>query len=253
MCLVAIAYHVDPQFPLIAAGNRDEFHARPTQDSHWWPDHPEILGGRDLQAGGTWLAVQRNGRFATVTNFRDAQEESGKLRSRGHLVAEFLESDIAPCTYLKSIDGGAYAGFNLLVADATSLAYLSNRGGGLRELPPGIYGLSNAALDAPWHKVRQSKTALGELIDGNAVNETNLMRLLNERDKAPATEVKSERLSFVQAHALTATFIVHPEYGTRCSTALTMSKSGDVRFLERRFDPAGEATGESRFAFMIGD
>ncbi len=253
MCLVAFAHHVDPQFPLIVAGNRDEFHARPTQDAHWWPDHPEIFGGRDLQAGGTWLAVHRNGRFATVTNFRDAQKESGKLRSRGHLVADFLESDLAPLAYLESIDGDAYAGFNLLIADTTVLAYLSNRGGGLRELSPGIYGLSNAALDAPWHKVRQSKAALGDLIDSNAVNETNLLRLLDEREKAPAAEIKSERLSFAKAHALSATFIVQPDYGTRCSTALTVSSSGDVRFIERRFDPAGEATGESRFAFMIGD
>ena len=253
MCLVAFAYHVDPQFPLIVAGNRDEFHTRPTKGAQWWPDHPGILGGRDLQAGGTWLAMHRNGRFATVTNFRDAQIESGKLRSRGHLVAEFLESDLAPPAYLKSIDSDAYAGFNLLVADTTALAYLSNRGGGLRELSPGIYGLSNALLDATWYKVRQSKAALGELIDGNAVNETNLIRLLDERDKAPATEVKSERLSFTKAHALTATFIVQPDYGTRCSTVRTVSSSGDVRFFERRFDPAGVTTGESRFAFVIGD
>ena len=197
--------------------------------------------------------MHRNGRFATVTNFRDAQKESGKLRSRGHLVAEFLESDLAPLAYLESIDGDAYAGFNLLIADTTVLAYLSNRGGGLRELSPGIYGLSNAALDAPWHKVRQSKAALGDLIDNNAVNETNLLRLLDDREKAPATEVKSERLSFAKAHALSATFIVQPDYGTRCSTALTVSSSSDVRFIERRFDPAGEAAGESRFAFVIGN
>ena len=253
MCLVAFAYQVDPQFPLIVAGNRDEFHARPTRASHWWSDHPGILGGRDLQAGGTWLAVHRNGRFATVTNFRGAQEESGMLRSRGHLVAEFLESDLAPLAYLDSIDGDAYAGFNLLVADTTVLAYLSNRGGDLRELSPGIYGLGNAALDASCHKVRRSKAALSDLIDGDAVNETHLMRLLDERGKAPATEVKSGRLTFAKAHALTATFIVQPDYGTRCSTALTVGRSGDVRFLERRFDAGGEATGESRFAFSIGD
>lgn len=249
MCLLVIALKQHETLPLIVAGNRDEFHARPSQAAHWWPDKPQVLGGRDLQAGGTWLAAHRGGRFAAVTNYRDAQRESAGLRSRGHLVTGFLDAGGSVTDYLEAIDGGAYAGFNLLVSDGRTAAYLSNRGGGLRELPPGIYGLSNATLDDPWTKVTRTKSGLSELLEDDNVNETSLMRLLGDREKASADEVETNGLSFEMAHALTAPFIVHPVYGTRCSTVLTIDDAGRVAFLERRFDADGRQAGESRFAF----
>lgn len=248
MCLVVLAVGVDPEHPLIVAGNRDEFHARPTRDAGWWPDQPDVLAGRDLQAGGTWLGLHRSGRFATVTNFRDADQPSTKLRSRGELVAGFLQSSLSPAAYLQTIDGDRYAGFNLLVADAGGLAYLSNRGGGLQELGPGVYGLSNATLDTPWEKVERSKARLQQLIDAQAANETELMRLLDDRSKGPASEVRSDRLPFATAHAITAPFIVMPEYGTRCSTVVRLAQDGGWTFVERRFDAAGNRNGESRYS-----
>ena len=252
MCLLVFAIRQHDKLPLVVAGNRDEFHARPTQAAHWWPDKRDILGGRDLQAGGTWLAVHRNGRFAAVTNYRDAHREKAGLRSRGELVTGFLDADAGIVDYLAAIDRDAYAGFNLLVADGRSAGYLSNRGAGLRELPPGIYGLSNATLDDPWTKVTRSKARLAALIDADDVNETSLMRMLGDRKKASADEVETNGLSFSMAHALTAPFIVHPEYGTRCSTVMTMDDTGRVRFLERRFGPDGHPGGESKFAFESG-
>ena len=156
MCLIALALGQVPGYPLVVAANRDEFHARPTQDAHWWPDKPDVLGGRDLQAGGTWLALARTGRFATVTNFRDAQPPQPQHRSRGHLVTGFLDSELAPVEYLETIEEDAYSGFNLIVGTATEVAYLSNREDGMRTLGTGIYGLSNALLDGPWHKVESS-------------------------------------------------------------------------------------------------
>jgi uncharacterized protein with NRDE domain len=252
MCLLVFALRAHPRLPLIVAGNRDEFHARPTQAAHWWPDKPDIVGGRDLQAGGTWLAVTRNGRFAAVTNHRDAHRESAGLRSRGHLITGFLDSTGAAADYVESIDGSAYAGFNLLVSDGRSAAYLSNRGGGLRELQPGIYGLSNATLDEPWTKVTRTRSGLAELIERDNVNESSLMRLLGDREKASADEVETNGLSFAMAHALTAPFIVHPEYGTRCSTVMTIDDAGKVRFLERRFQPDGRQSGESKYTFESG-
>lgn len=252
MCLLVFAVRPREQLPLIVAGNRDEFHARPAQAAHWWPDKPDIVGGRDLQAGGTWLAMHRNGRFAAVTNFRDAHREKAGLRSRGHLITGFLETDAGGRDYLESIDGDAYAGFNLLVSDGRTAAYLSNRGGGLRDLAPGVYGLSNATLDDPWTKVTRSRARLAELIEADDVNETSLLRLLADRDKASAAEVKTNGLSFSMAHALTAPFIVHPEFGTRCSTVMTIDGAGNVRFVERRFDPDGRQSGESRFTFESG-
>ena len=249
MCLVVVAFDTHPEFPLVVAGNRDEFHARPTQDANWWPDDANIVGGRDLLAGGTWLAVHRNGRFATVTNYRDAEPKSGKLHSRGHLVTEFLQSRLSPIEYLRTIDGARYAGFNLLVADARQLAYLSNEGDELRELPAGIYGLSNAALDTPWEKVKRSKARLHELIERGDVNSTQLLRLLNDKEKGPLDEVRPGRLPYATAHAITAPFIVLPDYGTRCSSIVQMAGDGRCEFLERRFDASGTQSGESRLSF----
>lgn len=247
MCLVIVGWRQHSEYPLIVAGNRDEFHVRPTQKAHRWPGDPDIVGGRDLQAGGTWLALHRNGRFATVTNFRDAQQSSAKFRSRGHLVSDFLRSAESPVDYLNTIDGPAYAGFNLLVCDGQTLAYLSNRGDGAQELGPGIYGLSNALLDSPWHKVVRSKDKFASLIHDNKVNETELFRLLNDREKGPANDVESGSLPFAMAHAISAPFIVLPDYGTRSSSVVTLDSTNSWRFVERRFDASGKKTGESAF------
>ena len=252
MCLLVFALRKHPRLPLIVAGNRDEFHARPTQAAHWWPDNRSIVGGRDLQAGGSWLAMHRDGRLAAVTNYRDAHREQAGLRSRGHLITDFLAGDVGVVEYLASIEADAYAGFNLLVADDRSAGYLSNRGGGMRELPPGIYGLSNATLDEPWTKVTRTKSRLAGLIDGDDVNETTLMRMLGDREKASADEVQTNGLAFSMAHALTAPFIVHPEYGTRCSTVLTIDDAGHASFLERSFDPDGRPSGDARYRFESG-
>lgn len=249
MCLIVLSLGQHPDYPLILAANRDEFHARPTQDAHWWPDKPDVVGGRDLQAGGTWLALQKMGRFATVTNFRDAQPPSPRQRSRGHLVTGFLECNSSPKDYLGTIDEDAYAGFNLIVGTASEVAYLSNREDGTRKLSPGTYGLSNALLDGPWHKVESSKGKLSSLLAADSVNESSLMRLMNDRDKAPVAEVERGRHKFATAHAITAPFIVLPDYGTRCTTVILADKEGHWSFAERRFDPAGELTGESRFTF----
>ena len=251
MCLVVIAFRASEQHPLIVAANRDEFYARPALNAGWWPDHPGLLAGKDLQAGGTWLGVHRSGRFATVTNFRDADEPVAGLRSRGHLVGDFVLGGMTSLEYVEAIEPGAYAGFNLLLANRDSLAYLSNRGAGARELPPGIYGLSNATLDAPWEKVERSKTRLADLIAEDRIDDAELLGLLSDREKGPASEARADTLPFETAHAITAPFIITPDYGTRCSTIVTADRDGNWNFLERRFDAGGAVTGESRFSFRV--
>ncbi len=249
MCLIVLAIGQSQRYPLILAGNRDEFHARPTRKAEWWADRTDILGGRDLQAGGTWLALHRSGRFATVTNYRDAEPVSAKFRSRGHLVTEFLDSEESPLDYLSAIDGERYAGFNLIAGDGKEFAYVSNRGAGPRQLAAGVYGLSNALLDGPWSKVERSKSSLRKLLDRDAVNETEMMRLLDDRAKAPLEEVESGALDFATMHAITAPFIVTPDYGTRSSTIILADSAGTWRITERRFDAAGGSIGESRYSF----
>lgn len=252
MCLLVIAHQVSAEYPLVLAGNRDEFHGRPTQKARWWADNKEILGGRDDQAGGTWLAAHRNGRFAAVTNFRDAVPKSSKLRSRGHLITEFLTSQLTPEAHLESIDGDRYAGFNLMVGDRDELAYLSNRGAGLAVLPAGIYGVANATLDTPWTKVERSKAALTELLASNRANETNILRMLGDRDKASVRDIETGEMPFERAHAMSAPFIVQPDYGTRCSSVLLRDAEDRVRFTEVRYGPDGQSGGRSEFAFQLG-
>ena len=249
MCLILVAFRAVDGYPLLVAGNRDEFHARPTQKADWWPDDGDLLGGRDLQAGGTWLALHRSGKFAAVTNYRDADSSKRGKRSRGHLVSEFLQGGLAPNEYLKTLKGDDFTGFNLLVSDGQTLAYLSNRGETSGELPPGVYGLSNATLDTPWEKVERSKNKLQGLIDAGTVNETSLLRVLGDREKGPVDEVKSDRLPFATAHAITAPFIVLPEYGTRCSTVVIADQEDRWSLLERRFAANGSKSGESRYSF----
>ena len=249
MCLVLVAWQTLDDWPLVVAGNRDEFHARPTEPLHWWPDQPDVLAGRDLKAGGTWLALGRNGRFATVTNYRDAVPPKAGRRSRGKLVTDFVEGRSAPIDYVESIDRDAYSGFNLFVSDGETLAFANNRDGAPRLLDPGIYGLANASLDAPWHKTLVSKARLRELLDGGTVNSSLLLRMLDDRVLGPADDVSTDGLEFRRAHAMTAPFIVQPDYGTRSSTVVLHSADANVEVAEHRFDPDGSLVGRSSFRF----
>lgn len=251
MCLIAFAWRAHPAYRLLLAANRDEFHARPAAPLDWWQDDPSLLGGRDLRAGGTWLAISTAGRFSTVTNYREALTSRAGERSRGDLVPGFLNSDEDPLRFAETIDGARYAGFSLLAATPDTMVYASNRGDPPRALAPGFYGLSNASLDTPWPKVERSKARMRALLAGDTVEPRSLFGLLEDREPASATDAEASGLPAELARAITAPFIVTPEYGTRCSTVLSVSESGDVDIRERRFDSAGVQTGESHFDFRI--
>ena len=218
---------------------------------HWWVEKPDILAGRDLLGGGTWLGVHRNGRFATVTNFRDGVPPAGKLVSRGKLITDFLESEQSPSEFVRNIDGSDYAGFNLVVADLDSASYLSNRDGGCRDLEPGVYGLANATLDTPWPKVERSRSVFNTALASSQVNESSLLRLLDDRRLASPTEVETHGLPFKKAHAYSAPFIVMPDYGTRCSTVMFRDHNGHLKISEKRFKADGRSTGQSDFHFDV--
>ncbi len=250
MCLVVFAWKMHPKYHLVLAANRDEFHQRPAQELHWWPDHPDILAGRDLQAGGSWLAVSRQGRFATVTNYREQLSQRPGLRSRGEIITNFVGSDRPVGTFVSSIDGDDYAGFSLLAADRNELWCVSNRGDEAVQLTPGIYGLSNASLDTPWTKLVRTRDALRSLITAGKLDETALFRIMADRTPAPIEDVEAGNLPFVLARALTSPHIVSAEYGTRCATAVTWSKEEKISVCERRFNAAGNASGETRFSFV---
>jgi uncharacterized protein with NRDE domain len=251
MCLIAFAFEAHPDHRLILAANRDEFHSRPAEAMHWWPDHPEMLAGRDLQAGGTWLGISRSGRLAALTNYREDLEQQARGRSRGELVTGFVTGRDPPLSWCRHLRCGDFSGFSLLAASADEMAYMSNRGDEARSLGPGIYGLSNASLDTPWTKLTRSKAALDTLIRQGPVEAEQLFRILADREPAATGDYAGTGLAPDMARAVSAPFIATHEYGTRCSTVLLIGKSGRVEIHERRFDSDGGITGESRFEFTV--
>lgn len=206
MCLIVLAWRARPSTPLIVAANRDEFHARPASPAAFWGDAPAILGGRDLEAGGTWMGVSRTGRFAAVTNYRGGTEPRA-AESRGALVTRFLSNPIASKDFLFEVQKRKvdYSGFNLLVSDGAELWWYSNRDSAPRGLAPGVYGLGNLLLDDP--EVAPAKE-----------------RFRKSLEAAPAVETLFQ--------VLTPSRIVDPRYGTRCSTVLIMG-AGQVQYVER--------------------
>ena len=240
MCVIYFAFDTHPEHPLILLANRDEFYDRPSQPAHYWADEPEIYAGRDLVGGGTWLGVTRSGRFAAVTNYRDPAAPTGH-RSRGELVSSFLKSNRTTIEYLRSVqrDSADYSGFNLIVGQITSdvreICYFSNREGDIKNLTPGIYGLSNHLLDTPWPKVTKGKSRFDRLVQGDTVAPESFYDLLADEELAKDTDLPSTGVSFEIEKAISAIFIKTPGYGTRCSTVLTFDNSFEWDLKERVF------------------
>jgi uncharacterized protein with NRDE domain len=163
MCLIVIGWRVHPDYPLVVAANRDEYYARPSSAIARWSDAPQVIGGLDLEAGGTWLGMTDSGRFAAVTNVREPGMAKGAV-SRGSLTRNFLTAEMPALAYAEGIEPDRYAGFNLLLTDGESLVYCSNRDGRPRSLQPGIYGLSNHLLDSPWPKLLAARQAFAEAL-----------------------------------------------------------------------------------------
>ncbi len=250
MCLIVFAWQRHPRYRLILAANRDELHARPSAAMHWWPDQPNVLAGRDLQAGGTWLAVSRSGRVATVTNFREHFHAMPAKRSRGKLVSDFVSGDQAPLQYSQHLEGKEFAGFSLLTVDADALCYTTNRDDPARELEPGVFGLSNATLDTPWPKLARCRTGLERLLEQDLVNPSTLMRLLADTTPAAVKDL-DDSLPVELARAVSAPFIRTEQYGTRCTSVVLISYDGHALVTERRFDAAGRTVGDDQFRFVV--
>ena len=254
MCLILIAHRADPRYPLVVAANRDEYFRRPTTPAAYWSDAPHVLGGRDLEKGGTWMGVATDGRWAAVTNFRDGTVPEPGSQSRGGLVAGYLSGSTRPRAYVASIEGSAheYHGFNLLVGDAAGVHYLSNRDDGPLMLAPGVYGLSNHLLDSSWPKVDRGKLALREALAGTAKPDQlieTMLAALADRSTADERELPSTGISQEREKRLSAAFIDAPGYGTRASTVLLMDHEGEVHFRERSFGERGELIEDRRYRF----
>ncbi len=253
MCLILFSYRIHPAFRLLIAANRDEFYRRPTAPAEFWSDHPDLLAGRDLEGGGTWLGVDRSGQLAALTNYRDPNTVKSGAPSRGHLVSGFLTGNLSARNYLAQVAGDAhrYNGFNLLAADAEDLFYFGSRGEGIQALPPGLYGISNHLLDTPWPKVADGKKALApQLAGAEPFDPEAVFAALADRSRPPDHRLPETGVGLSWERILSPRFIASETYGTRSSTVLAVENSGKVLFLERTFSE-GEP-GETRsFSFTI--
>lgn len=243
MCLIVFAWRPGHAQPLIVAANRDEFYARPSLPLAQWPEAPQVYAGRDLEAGGTWLGVGANGRFAALTNIRDPHQPPAR-KSRGELVARFLGGDMPIDDYLSDVVARSleYSGFNLLVGNANELWHFNARETEAVMLPPGVYGLSNAGLDTPWPKLLKARAALEEVLDDPQPQA--LLTLLNDPQTAPFAELPDTGVGLATETLLSSVFIASPTYGTRASTALIVHADGTRHLVERSFGPYGGHLGE---------
>jgi len=239
MCLILWAHACHPRYRLILAANRDEFYRRPTTAAAYWPECPGVLGGRDLQAGGTWLAVSRSGRLAALTNYRDPSAAAPDAFSRGHLVKDFVCGTAPPASYLEAVHRrrAAYNDFNLVVAEGEQMWYLGSRGQAPRPVAPGIHGLSNHLIDTPWPKVAGGKAALARLAADDEVAPDSLLALLTDRRQPEDSQLPDTGMGLEWERRLAPRFIVSPQYGTRSSTALLVTHQGRATFSEWTFAP----------------
>lgn len=239
MCLIVIGWQVHPDYPLVVAANRDEFYDRPSTTIEHWPGAPHVIGGRDLEAGGTWLGITKSGRFAAVTNVREPGMPKGAL-SRGALTRNFLTSDVDARDYAARLDYRQYSGFNLLLADGDSLIYCSNRDGSPRSLPPGVYGLSNHLLDSPWPKLVSARRRFAEALP-YLPDTSEFFGLLADPEIIPDHELPSTGVSLEWERLLSAIFVKSESYGTRASTVTWLHRDGAVTVHEKTFGPNGQA------------
>lgn len=238
MCLIVFAWRPGHALPLIVAANRDEFHARPSLPLAPWPDAPEVVAGRDLQAGGTWLGIGSSGRFAALTNIRAPGSPAG-ARSRGELPERYLRGSLSPQAYLAEVSGqlDQYAGFNLLVGDDRQLWYLNSAVGSAQRLSAGTYGLSNAALDTPWPKLVRARRQLQSCLGAPDIEA--LLALLSDAQPAQDAELPTTGVPYEWEKRLSSIFIASDDYGTRASTVLIGRADGSAKITERRFGPHG--------------
>jgi uncharacterized protein with NRDE domain len=242
MCLIVFAWQVIPGVPLIAAANRDEFYDRPATAADNWAEAPNVIAGRDLKAGGTWMGITQQGpdgaRFAAITNIRGPQERRADAPSRGALVADYLAGDMTAADYIAYIANGseAYNGFNLVLGDRNSLYWFSNRGAddvrNGKQLEPGIYGVSNGLLDAPWPKVVRSKAQFASLLCQGAPEDA-YFEMLADTTRAPDARLPDTGIAIDLERQLSAVCIETPGYGTRTSTVVKLYSNAPAELHER--------------------
>ncbi|MBK5279689.1 MAG: NRDE family protein [Bacteroidia bacterium] len=238
MCLIFFSLKQHPRYKLILTANRDEFYNRKTAAADFWKDYPEILGGRDLEANGTWMGMTKSGKISLLTNFRDPKNINPNAPSRGQLVSNYLEKEIGPEEYLKQVEPKAatYNGFNLLVGNTKEFFYLSNYKTGIEKIAQGLHGLSNHLMDTPWPKVERGKQKFELLLKSDEVKSHQLFEFLYDEERAVDDQLPDTGIGLDRERALSSMFIKSPNYGSRCSTVILVDQENNVEFSERVYD-----------------
>ena len=252
MCLILLAIQKHADYKLILAANRDEYYARPSESPHFWEEDPDILAGRDLVAGGTWLGIARKGSIAAVTNYRDPSSIKPEAPSRGKLVSHFLSDTMEPNAYLDLVrkEKDRYNGFNLIVGTPDRLLWYSNRSDAIVPLFQGIYGLSNHLLDTPWPKVVRAKSLLEEMLhEKTKPSPEALFHLLHDQNRPPDSDLPHTGVPLEWERVLSPIFITSSTYGTRSSTIILIDHEDHVTFLEKTFNAHPEPVFTARFDF----
>ena len=242
MCLIVFAYRVHPEYPVVIAANRDEFYARPTRTMGEWPDAPHLIAGRDLEGGGTWMGISREGRVAALTNYREPGRQRTNAPSRGPLVSNFLRGRESLNDYIAalSLRKDQYNGYNLILSEGGRWVYTSNRSDEVLELPPGIHGLSNHLLNTPWPKVVRSCRAVERILTPDRPPDLKaLLAILQDRAIPPDDALPRTGVGLEWERRLGAVFIHSAVYGTRSSTVLRVARDGTARICERTYDRNG--------------
>jgi uncharacterized protein with NRDE domain len=247
MCLVAFDLQTHPDYDLLVAANRDEFFHRATDTAGWWGNG--LLGGQDLEAGGTWLGTNRDRRFAALTNFRGLNTRLDEAPSRGelpvmHLAGEDVQAHL-------ELQGHLYSGHNLIFGAPEQLHHYSNVTDEFARVPPGIHGLSNASLNTQWPKVEQATAGLAALhkTSDEEIMISSLFALLTDATPAADDRLPETGVGRALERGLSPIFIRIPTYGTRCSTIVLFRRDGSVRFIERSWTESGDIAEEVDIAF----
>ncbi|WP_144371004.1 NRDE family protein [Vogesella urethralis] len=251
MCIIAFAYKTPALGPLCLLANRDEYYARPALALDFWPDYPQVLGGRDLQAGGSWLAIDTRGRFAAITHIREGRATPA-ARSRGELVQRFVSGDEDPLAFAAWLKDNAanYGPFNLIFGPVGDLLHFNSRTRALNRIAPGIHVLSNADMDTRWYKSEQLRSKLGTL--KRPPVEAEVLPWLMNPEQAPPEQLPNTGVGSALEKMLSPVFIVGRDYGTRCSSVVNVSARGDVSFTEVSYGIGGRESGRRRHLLRIG-
>lgn len=255
MCLILIAYRSHPRYPLVMAANRDEFYHRPTAQASFWDTEPQLLAGRDLDQGGTWLGISRSGRIAGLVNFRDPRSVKPGAPSRGSLVTDFLLGGLPPACHLGILHQHAqeFNGFSMVFGDLDQLYVYSNKGEMPPLLQPGLHGLSNHLLDTPWPKVTRGRQALAELLSAtDDLPVEAIFSLLADQTMPDDALLPETGIGLEWERLLAPIFISGPTYGTRSSAILAIDHNATVNFHERTYNGGDPSKGTTRgFRFRI--